>query len=216
MPGSGDDELLSVVDATGRPLPPLGRAEVHRRGLWHESFHCLVVRTTSPATVVLQRRRAVARSFPGRLDLTATGHLVAGEAPLDGRRELREEVGIDADPDALIALGVRLMADDSGEGGHNRERTHVFLLADDRPLTAFPLDPAEVAGLVELTAADLLSLLQEPDIVVPCVEIGADPGARPVAAACRAADLVPAVDGYWTVLAVMAQRFVAGDEPLAI
>jgi 8-oxo-dGTP pyrophosphatase MutT (NUDIX family) len=216
MPGSGDDELLSVVDASGRPLPPLGRAEVHRRGLWHESFHCLVVRTTPPATVVLQRRRAGARSFPGRLDLTATGHLAAGESPLDGLRELREEVGIDADPGALVALGVRLIADDSGEGGRNRERTHVFLLPDDRPLTAFAIDPAAVAGLVELTAADLLSLLHDQGIVVPCVEIAADPGARPVATECRAIDLVPAVDGYWTVLAVMAQRFVAGDEPLAI
>ncbi len=216
MPGSGDDELLSVVDASGRPLPPLGRAEVHQRGLWHESFHCLVVRTTAPATVVLQRRRPGARSFPGRLDLTATGHLAAGEAPLDGVRELREEVGIDADPDALISLGVRLLVDDNGEGGRNRERAHVFLLADDRPLTDFAIDPAEVSGLVELTAAGLLSLLRDPDTVVPCVEIGAHPGSMPVATECRATDLVPAIDGYWTVLAVMAQRFVAGDAPLAI
>jgi hypothetical protein len=29
-------------------------------------------------------------------------------------------------------------------------------------------------------------------------------------------DLVPPMDGYWTVVTVMAERFVAGETPLAI
>ena len=31
--------------------------------------------------------------------------------------------------------------------------------------------------------------------------------------ACRVGDLVPAIDGYWTVLAVMADRFANGERP---
>jgi 8-oxo-dGTP pyrophosphatase MutT (NUDIX family) len=211
----GAEELLSAVEVTGRPLGDLGRDEVHRRGLWHDVFHCLVVRTTPPARVVLQRRRVGARSFPGLLDLTATGHLAAGEAPLDGLRELREEVGVDAPPERLVPLGIRLLADDGGEG-RNRERAHVYLLPDDRPLTDFRLDPGEVSGLVELTVADLLGLLADPDLVAPCSAVAAEVGAQPVASTCRGADLVPAHSGYWAVLAVMAERYVAGTGPLAI
>ncbi len=210
-----DDEPLSVVDATGRSEGELGRSEVHRQGLWHEVFHCLLVRTGLPTRVILQRRRSQARSFPGRLDLSATGHLAAGEKPLDGRRELREELGIDVAPDALRYLGARLMADDAGEG-RNRERTHVFLLSDDRPLSEFRLDPNEVGGLVELAAADLLLMLQDPEAVVPCSDITTEIGAQQRDSTCQRADLVPAVDGYWTVLAVMADRFVRGQSPLAI
>lgn len=216
MSGSGDHELLSVVEPTGRPLPPLGRAEVHQRGLWHESIHCLIVRPAPVATVVLQRRRDDARSFAGLLDLSATGHLAAGETPLDGRREITEELGIEVDPDALVYLGARLMANDMGEGGANRERIHVFLLADDRALEAFPFDPGEVAGLVELTIADLLLLVADPTAVVPAREIAAGAGDQVVETTCRASDLIPPVDGYLAVVAVMAERFAAGLRPLAI
>lgn len=229
------DELLDVVEATGAPVGVAGRTEVHRRGLWHEVFHCLVVRPDPPARVVLQRRRRAARAFPGQLDLTVTGHLAAGEQPLDGRREISEELGIDVPPERLIPLGVRLLADDAGEG-RNRERAHVYLLPDDRPLTAYPLDPAEVEGLVELTVADLLRLLagavstaaaggssdrggdrdDGSTVVVPCREIAAAPGSTPIDTTCRPDDLVLPLDGYWTVVAVMAERLVAGHGPLAV
>lgn len=191
----------------------VGRSEVHRDGLWHEVFHCLIVRTTLPARVVLQRRRLQARAFAGLLDLSVTGHLLAGESPVEGVRELREELGIDVSPDRLVALGTRLIADDSGEG-RNRELAHVFLLADDRPLVDFRLDPDEVGGLVEISVDDLLVVLRVPDAVVPCTEIGTAGVAR--ATTCTRGDLVTPLDGYWTVLAVMADRFAKGESPLAI
>ncbi len=227
-PAAPADELLDVVEATGAPLGRAGREEVHRRGLWHEVFHCLVVRPDPPARVVLQRRRRAARAFPGQLDLTVTGHLAAGEQPLDGRREISEELGIEVRPEQLVPLGVRLLADDAGEG-RNRERAHAYLLPDDRPLTAYPLDPSEVEGLVELTVADLLRLLAgaaaaadgpvaggDAAVTVPCREISAAPGSVPVETTCRPDDLVLPLDGYWTVVAVMAERLVAGHRPLAV
>lgn len=208
------DELLDVVTVTGLPVGVRPRSEVHAEGLWHQTFHCLVVRSTAPATIVLQRRHLQARAFPGKLDLSATGHLQAGETPLDGIRELHEELGIEASTDDLIPLGVRLLVDDSGEG-HNRERTHAFLLVDDRPLEAFRPDPAEVTGLVELAVDDLLNLLAAPGrATAPALEWM--PGTAPADVIITAEDLVKPVDGYWTVLAVMAKRWVYGERPLAV
>lgn len=207
------DELLDVLDATGRRLGVECRSVVHRDGLWHGVFHCLMVRSGLPVTVVLQRRRLQAKAFAGRLDLSVTGHLVAGEVPVDGVRELREELGLDVSPDRLVGLGTRLLADDSGEG-RNLERAHVFLLVEDRRLADFRLDPDEVGGLVEIAVADLLNLLHVPDASVTCAMVGADGLVGEIVCTCD--DLVPMIDGYWTVLALMADRLVRGESPLAV
>lgn len=207
------DELLDVVEPTGAILRQERRSIVHREGLWHQTFHCLVVRSGSPARVVLQRRRAGTTSFPGRLDVSVTGHLSASEEPLDGIRELREELGIDVDPARLVSLGRRMLADDAGEG-RNREIANVYLLIDDTPLTNFNLDPAEIGGLVELTIADLLAILEDPMLSVQGHAISASGTTEDVT--CGVRDLVPVFDGYWVVLATMALQHVRGLHPLGI
>jgi 8-oxo-dGTP pyrophosphatase MutT (NUDIX family) len=210
---SSASELLSIVDAAGRRLPGVERSIVHQEGLWHEVFHCLIVRSCTPGRVVLQRRRRSSNPLSLLLDLSVTGHLQAGETPLDGVRELSEELGIDVDPQQLVPLGSRLFADDRGEGT-NRELVHAYLLSDDRPLEEFTLDPSEVSGLVELTIDDLLTILHSPQATVPCRSIGI--GGQPVETTCRQSELVPIVDGYWTVIAVMAGRFARREWPIGI
>lgn len=207
------DELLDVVEPTGAVLGQELRSVVHRDGLWHQTFHCLVIRSGSPARVVLQRRRAGTTSFPGRLDVSVTGHLSAGEKPLDGIRELREELGIDVDPTRLVSLGRRMLADDGGEGC-NREIAHVYLLVDDTPLTNFNLDPDEIGGLVELAITDLLAMLEDPLLSVQGHAIDASGTTGDVA--CCVRDLVPVIDGYWVVLATMALQHTRGIHPLGI
>lgn len=207
------DELLDVVEPTGAILRQELRSVVHRDGLWHQTFHCLVVRSGSPARVVLQRRRAGTTSFPGRLDISVAGHLGAGEEPLQGIRELREELGIDVDPARLVSLGRRMLADDGGEG-RNREIAHVYLLVDDTPLVDFNLDPDEIGGLVELSIVDLLAMLEDPMLSVQGQAIDASGTTGDVT--CRVRDLVPVIDGYWVVLATMALQHVRGLHPLGI
>ena len=162
---------------------------------------------------MLQQRAVGAASFAGKLDLSATGHLGAGEAPSDGVRELREELGIDIEPARLVRVGARLLVDDRGEG-RNRERVNLFFLADDRPLPAFDPDPEAVEALIELEVAELLRIVDDRDARVPAQRWA--PGAQPGPIVVSHADLVPSVDGYWTVLAVMAQRFARGEGPIAI
>ncbi len=207
------DEVIDVLTASGKPLGRASRREVHAEGRWHQTFHCLVVRSSSPATVVLQRRHRAATAFPGLLDLSATGHLLSGESPTDGVREIDEELGIEVDRDELVPLGVRLLADDNGEG-QNRERVHVFLLSDDRPIDRFAPDPNEVEGLVEVRADELLSVLAGLRATVPGLQWR--PGQPVEKIEILTDDLIQPIDGYWAVMLVMAERFVAGQLPLAV
>ncbi len=163
---------------------------------------------------MLQRRSAAKSKFPNCLDLSATGHLQSGESPRDGVRELREELGIEPEEHSLRYVGRRLLADDGGEG-LNRELVNLYFVKDDRPLEAFVPHDEEVAALVEVTAADLLGLLDGHPSEIPAMECRTG-STELTEIKVGAADLVPAVDGYWTVLAVMAQRYVSGARPIGI
>ena len=143
-------EMLDIFDDLGRHLGIKPRDAVHQSGDWHKVFHCQIVTVRDGVPVlVLQRRSNHKAAFPGLLDLSAAGHLAAGEAPLDGVRELAEELGVSANRDDLVLLGERRLIDDSGEGLLNKELTSVFLLRDDRPLVDYVLQTAEVDGVFD-------------------------------------------------------------------
>ena len=102
-------EYLDVFDASFTPVAPhkMERKETHRLGAWHQTFECWVLRR-DPAgdKIVMQLRSAQKETYPGKLDISASGHLLAGERPEDGVRELEEELGLKANYDALYYLGV--------------------------------------------------------------------------------------------------------------
>lgn len=210
-------EHLDVIDQVGRYLRTAPRDEVHERGEWHRVFHCQIVtlRGGMPTAVLQERSRSKA-AFPGLLDISAAGHLAAGETPLDGVRELTEELGVAPDPDELVPLGIRRIADDSGEGTLNCELTSVYLLRDDRPLADYTLARGEVDAVYNVPIAAFLAMLDGgPSITVEGVAAAGHADAREVTAEVTPDSIVPGAE-YWVVLMVMAQRFLAGQGPLAI
>lgn len=198
-------EQLDVVNpATGMVTGTGSRFDVHRQGLWHQVFHCLVL-LPARRSVILQRRAATKAAFPLKLDLTVTGHLESGEQPGDGRREMAEELGVPFAPADLIPIGTRLLADDGGEG-HNRELVHVHFAFDDRPLTSYRPPVHEVDGLVELPVEGLTAILADDRARIPALYASAVEPATSAETTVGRHDLVPGNDGYWIVLAVMAER----------
>jgi isopentenyldiphosphate isomerase len=217
-------ELIDVFDELGRHQGVRDRATAHAEGWWHQVFHLLVVaRRDGGPVAVLQRRASAKVAFPDLLDLSATGHLAAGELPADGVRELREELGIELAPDALRPLGVRRIVDDTPEG-LNREFCHVFLAFDDRPLDAYRPDPTEVSAVVQVAIGDARSLFAGAVEQIEAVEhrVG---GEAEVIVVRREhfvpegmlGDIAPGSGyGYWLTLLTMAERLSAGDTRLAI
>lgn len=219
-------ERIDVVDELGRPLGARERAAAHAAGEWHRVFHLLIVAHRADGPVAVLQRRARSKAvFPGLLDLSATGHLAAGERPVDGVREVAEELGVELDPAALVPLGVRRLVDDTPEG-RNRELCHVFLALDDRPLADYRPAAEEVDLVVDLPLDAGLDLVHGRCDAVVCDAV--DPGGRPHRIDVTAADLVPEPaaaslaggaptgGGYWGVLLVMAARLAAGDDRLSI
>lgn len=93
---AGSHEMVEAVDAADRPLAVVSLAEAHRQGLPHRAV--LVMLFNTAGKLYIQKRSQGKRLYPGRWDLSATGHVKAGEArEAAALRELREELGIGLD-----------------------------------------------------------------------------------------------------------------------
>lgn len=214
MPDDSVSELLDVLTDDGTVIGTATRRDVHRQGLWHRTFHALVVRRGTPARVVFQRR-AETSAFAGLLDFTASGHLAAGEEPSDGARELEEEVGLAVAPADLVAVGVHRIID-RRDGITNREQVHVFFVESDLGLDRFRPDPGEVASLVELEVEPLLRLVDPASLTTRIDGREWAPGSTVEEVAIGPDDLMPDYDNYLIKVMIMAERFAAGRSPIAI
>ena len=92
-PAGVGGELVEVVDDRDRPLCLIPLPEVHRQSLPHRSV--LILLFDLNGRLYLQKRSARKTLYPGRLDLSATGHVRGGESrEAAALRELREELGV--------------------------------------------------------------------------------------------------------------------------
>ena len=133
------------------------KSEAHRRGLWHRCFHCWIVAPEEPSSgpyLFVQRRAADKETWPDKLDVTATGHLAAGERVLDGLRELEEELGLRVEPEELIPLGTSRIEQEIS-AGCDREFHEVFWLVRSLTPEDLRLQKEEVAAVLRLRLDDV-------------------------------------------------------------
>lgn len=141
-------ELVDIVDQHDRPLAIMPKSEAHRQSLYHRSVFVLVF---NPAgKLYLQKRGPKKAIYPGRFDLSVTGHVQAGEARLDAAlRELQEELGLRVH--TLTRLDAIPASEQTGY-----EFITLFsagrLAAPPRP------NPAEVAGGMFVDGTELAAL----------------------------------------------------------
>jgi len=202
------DELIDVRDESGEPTGKVvWKSEAHRRGLWHRCIHCWIFGVdtgTGEPYLLVQRRSATKDTWPGYLDLTVGGHLAAGEEPLDGLREVEEELGLRVDPGRLVPLGTR-RAEGRIPEGLDREFQDVFLLRDDTPPGDLRLQKEEVDAVLRialdgaeaLEAAGSASAREYRDGKISEVRV-------------QASDFVPNTDDYLRRVAVAARGALDG------
>jgi isopentenyldiphosphate isomerase len=213
-PAEPFDVLRADGTPTGRVKP---RAQIHRDGDWHRALHVWVAGCDEAGEpfLMVQRRSRQKDTWPGRYDATVGGHYRAGELLTDTLREVEEEIGIAVALEALRPLGVRLCSNEREAGIIDREIQDVFLLRDDRPLTAYRPHPAELAALVRFPLATLIPFLAGETTALTGTAIA--PGdASPRGETAGAADFIPTVDRYFLRLAIAARNVLRGDRYVAV
>lgn len=159
-----NEEIFDIYDELGNPMGTASRKEVHARGHWHHTFHCWLVRRgeDGSARVLFQRRSEDKDTNPGAYDITAAGHLSAGETQREAVRELEEELGVKAEFEELVLYGVIREEAEGGTRGKpfvDREVSHVYGLVTEKRPDEFRLQEEEVAGLYEADARRLIAML---------------------------------------------------------
>ena len=206
-------EMFDIYDEALNHIGVKARADVHRDGDWHQTFHCWVIGRDDDGTqfVVLQKRGENQDTFPHKLDISAAGHLQAGETVRDGARELEEELGLHVMFDDLVALGRRVSIK-TYKTLIDRQVSHVFLYECNQPLSAYQYQRSEIAGLVKLPIVQGLALLSGEIASVDVEAVGLGQATITI----TADDFIETVDQYALRVLVLAKRYFANEKYLVI
>jgi isopentenyldiphosphate isomerase len=204
------NEYLDIFDEEMKHIGVEIRQEVHEKGFWHQTFHCWVIQREEGRTHLLfQRRHPSKDTFPNMLDVTAAGHLEAGETPQEGIRELEEELGISVSSNALHYIGV-IKSNIEGQGFIDRELQHVHKLEHNQPLEEFCLQEDEVIGLykIEFEEAVQLFLHRAPEAEIDGIALTKN-GVVKEKRKVTMEDFAPAEDEYYIRLFQGIKDYVA-------
>lgn len=105
------------------------KSEVHARGLWHRTVHIWFV--NSKNEILLQRRSKEKENHPDMWDISAAGHISAGESPIIAAlREIKEEIGVTLSDENLTLIGEITQKSVSNNGTYiNNEISNVYLVS---------------------------------------------------------------------------------------
>ncbi len=203
-------ELFDIYDEALNHIGVKPRDEVHRDGDWHQVFHCWVIgREADGDQYVILQKRSRDRDYPGKIDISAAGHLEAGESVRDGLRELEEELGLRPCFEDLLPLGKRIGIMKRGDF-IDCQLCHVFFYECHQPLAAYDYARDEIDGLLKLRIKDGLRLFTgELDCVsAEAVDLGSE------RISITLADFIPSIDNYTLKVLILARRYFAGERQL--
>ncbi len=131
-------EELDICDEQGNPVGHrIARDEAHEKGILHRTVHVWVVRKACDQTQLLVQKRSMKKeSYPGKLDTSAAGHILAGDEPLPSAiRELYEELGIKAgEEDLQFVDRFRIQHAEEFHGRIFRDNEIVFMYVYDKTI----------------------------------------------------------------------------------
>ena len=152
------DVLTEDGHSTGNKIL---RSIAHSKGLWHRTVH--VWMRNRGGELLLQRRSLNKETFPGLWDISAAGHICAGDSSKEAAvREMQEEVGVSCDSEALRFLFTLKQSYKSPNGLiEDNEIIDVYLCLTPVEEDELTLDPKEVMGAAFYSIPEIKKLISE-------------------------------------------------------
>lgn len=144
-------EILDIVNEDGIPTgETIERTKAHQLGILHRTAHLWILRKKeNHIQILLQKRSDNKDSFPGCYDISSAGHIPAGiDFVPSAIRELKEELGYEANQDDLIYCGTRKFEVKEmfyNQLFHDHQVTNVYMLWLDLEEEDFHLQKEEVS-----------------------------------------------------------------------
>lgn len=146
-------ELLDILDRDGRPTGlTRERSLAHYYGTPHRTAHVWITRPAAEGfDILLQKRSHLKDSYPDCYDISSAGHVPAGcDTLTSALRELKEELGIAAEPSDLIPVCVHTGNSRStfyGKPFNNYEISQVYLCQKPVDTASLILQETEVQSV---------------------------------------------------------------------
>jgi len=140
------DEFVDVLDEhgvlTGQQIL---KSVAHQDGIWHLGAHVWIY--NDKGELLLQKRAATKLLYPGLWDISAAGHVAAGEDPsVSAARELFEEIGKNVSLSQLRKQFIIKVVHDV-DGMRIREFCHVYTWYCNDDIATFSRQEEEVDEL---------------------------------------------------------------------
>lgn len=212
---------MEYIDINNEKMEIIGRCsreEAHQKGLWHQTFHCWIVcRKAEKQYLIFQRRNSRTNVYPNFFDISASGHLISGEKPENGVRELEEELGFSVEYKALIPLGIRCSVSKIGTITE-KEFCHTFMYEHNTPLMDYKLKYSEIGGLIRMEIAGGLKLFAHEidQLEVDGCRVCKDGKLTPLSLTVTRNDFVPCHDPCYLKMLIMAERYFNNSKYLAV
>jgi isopentenyldiphosphate isomerase len=155
------EEYIDIVTDSGAPTGKIAlKDEAHRNGWYHNTIHLWLY--TKKGDILLQQRSHKKSIYPLLWDVSAAGHVDAGEALLDAAiRETHEELGLLLKPEELTKIGIHKHCKNYNNGQiKDYEFHHVFIAELPVNIEELTPDLEEVEAVKLVTFSEVLNLLQ--------------------------------------------------------
>lgn len=109
------DEMVDVLTETGKFTDNVEIKQLcHKKGLWHKAVAVFII--NSKKQVLLQKRSKNKKMWPDMWDISAGGHVLAGEFGFQVIiREIKEELGLSVKKEEIIFIGCSTSINKKGD-----------------------------------------------------------------------------------------------------
>lgn len=137
------DELIDLFDENNNPLNKQAmKSQAHKKGFWHRAGHVWIY--NSKKELLLQLRTKDKEMHPNEWDISAAGHIRAGETPIQGAlREVQEELGLKIFETDLNFVATKKV-ESQFKNINNKEFYYIYTLQYNGPLSNLKLQKEEV------------------------------------------------------------------------
>ncbi len=124
------DEYIDIVTPTGEPTGKTAlKSEAHKNGWYHNTIHLWLY--TKKGEILLQQRSHKKSIHPLLWDVSAAGHIDAGESFTQAAiRETKEELGFALEAKDLTKIGTKLYESSYANGAIQDNEFHQVYIAE--------------------------------------------------------------------------------------
>lgn len=153
-------EFFDVLNEKGEYIGKIEtREKCHAEGLWHKAVAMFII--NSKGQVLLQKRSANKKMWPNMWDITAGGHVLAGEFGFQSIiREAEEELGISLNKNDITFVGSSISTNIQGNIVNNHFN-EFYIVNKDIDETTLKLQEEEVSEVKWVDKNEIIERIKD-------------------------------------------------------